>query len=101
MRRPILVALVLCATSGAYASPPDELGVLRVLGARASSFVAPISGKATALVAIPSGVRASDLGVTEIAPGIGRVRGTPTELIAFGAAHPTVHVEVAPPAHAL
>ncbi len=42
-----------------------------------------------------------DLGVTEIAPGIGRVRGTPTELIAFGAAHPTVHVEVAPPAHAL
>jgi len=98
MRRTLAALVLFCGT--AHASP-DELGVLRVLGARAASVVAPKSGRATALVAIPSGTRAVDLGVTEIAPGIGRLRGTPAELVAFGAAHPSVHVEVPPPARAL
>jgi subtilisin family serine protease len=102
MRRTIFAALVVVsAATRAHASPPDELGIVRVLGARAASVLAPISGKPTALVAIPNGTSAADLGVKEIAPGIGMIRATPTELVAFGAAHPNVHVEVPPPARAL
>ncbi len=75
--------------------------MVRVLGPRAASALAPTSGKPTALVAIPTGTSAADLGVVEIAPGIGRLTVSPADLIAFGAAHPNVHVEVAPPARAL
>ena len=102
MRRPTFAALVLVtAARSAHASPPDGLGIVRVLGPQATSVLAPVSGRPTALVSIPSGMTAIDLGVTEVAPGIGRFRGTPADLIAFGVAHPNVHVELAPPARAL
>ncbi len=88
----------------ARAGPPDGLGVLRMLGPHAIDALAPRTGTPktiSALVAIPSGKRASDYGLVEIAPGIARVYGSPASLIAFGAAHPDARVEVMPPLHPL
>ena len=102
IRRLLLTAaLVLCAAGSADAAPPSGLEVVRVLGSRAPDVLAPKSGRLTALVEIPSGKKASDLGVVEVAPGIGRLSGDSGALLAFGAAHPDVHVEVPPPLHTL
>ena len=101
MRRSlIVVALGLCATSAA-ALPPSGLGVVRVLGPRAEAVLAPKSHRLTALVAIPSGRAARDFGLVEIAPGIGRLSGSAPTLLAFGAAHPELQVEVPGPLHTL
>jgi hypothetical protein len=102
MRRTLLAAaLVLSAAAPASAQRPSGLDVVRVLGPRATAVLAPESGRLTALVEIPSGRSASQLGVVEVAPGIGSLSGSPASLLAFGAAHPGVHVEVPGPLHTL
>ena len=102
-RRSVLlaVALGLGAARPAAAQLPSGIDVVRVLGPRATSVLAPKSGRLSALVAIPSGKSAADLGVVEVAPGIGWLTGGPSALLAFGAAHPGVHVEVPGPLHTL
>src|SRR2546423_10873873 len=93
MRRTLTAALVLVGAAGfAHARPPNGLGVVRTIGSR---------GSADVLVAIPSGTSARDLGLREVAPGIARLDGTAADLVAFGAAHPNVHVEYAPRLHTL
>lgn len=96
----VVVALVLGAASAA-AAPPNGLEVVRVLGPRAADVLAPNSHRLTALVEIPAGRSARELGVVEVAPGIGRLWGDSATLLAFGAAHPDVHVEVPGPLHTL
>jgi hypothetical protein len=82
---------------------PQALGgsYLRALGPRAASVLAPNSGLLGANVALPYGVRAEDLGLDPVAPGIGRLRASPAKVNAFVDAHPDLHVEVAPPLHLL
>lgn len=83
----------------AAAAPPDGAGLVRVLGARATSVIAPGASGIGALVAIPAGQSAASLGVDEIAPGIGRVYGAPSSIVGFADAHPGARVEVSPPLH--
>lgn len=82
---------------------PGALGgsYLRALGPRAASVLAPNSGRLGANVALPYGVRAEDLGLDPVAPGIGRMRASAEKVNAFIDAHPDLHVEVAPPLHLL
>src|SRR5580765_6404011 len=101
MRRTLLAALV--ATAGlAHAHPPNGLGVVRVLGSRADTALSPTPHAGIdALVAVPSGKTARDLGLREIAPGLARLHGSAADLLLFGAAHPDAPVEVAPRLHTL
>lgn len=82
---------------------PSALGAsyLKALGPRASSVLAPNSGRIGANVALPYGVRAEDLGLDPVAPGIGRMRASAEKVTAFVEAHPGLHVEIAPPLHLL
>ncbi len=96
----LAAAFLLCAAR-ADARPPSGLGVLRVLGPRAESVLAPRGGGIDALVAIPSGKTARDLGLVEIAPGVGRISGSGATLLSFGAAHPDAHLEIGTPLHTL
>lgn len=91
--------VALCADSLAAADPgtPHAASVLRVLGPHAERVLAPSSGTISALVKIPAGTTAAQLGLDEIAPGIGMVRGRSMDLLAFSTAHPDLHMEVAPP----
>ena len=41
------------------------------------------------------------MGIREVAPGIGEVRGEPPDLLAFASAYPDAHMEVSPPLHLL
>ena len=80
---------------------PEAAPILRILGDRAATTFAPASGRIGALAQIPPGQTAASLGLDPIAPGIGRLRGTAADLLAFSDAHPGVHVEIAPPLHTL
>ncbi|HWL88051.1 MAG TPA: S8 family serine peptidase, partial [Polyangiaceae bacterium] len=105
MRYSIIGAALLFSTTAAAADPaaahPDGAGILRVLGAQSVRTLAPGRSRVGALVAIPPGANAASLGVEPMAPGIGRVSGTPQRLIAFSAAHPGLHMEVSTPLHTL
>jgi hypothetical protein len=103
MRRTILTALVLFgAVSLAHARPPNGLGVVRTLGPRADAALSPTPHAGIdALVAIPAGKTALDLGLREVAPGIARLQGSAADVLAFGAAHPDAHVEITPRLHTL
>jgi hypothetical protein len=46
-------------------------------------------------------VEAGELGLREAAPGIGRLWGDSSAVVAFAGAHPGVHIEVMPPLHLL
>src|SRR5580692_11529568 len=96
-----LCALLSVTSRPSFASPPNGLGVIRILGNRAEAVLAPHSGSIGALVAIPSGQTASALGLIEVVPGIGRISGSAETLLAFGSAHPTLQLEVTPPLHTL
>lgn len=85
----------------AYAQAPDGAGVLRMLGPRAEGDLAPQSRQIGALVALPTGTRGADLGIDEVAPGIGRLRASAAALLGFAASHPDLTLEVAPPLHTL
>src|SRR5512135_2581467 len=103
MRRTLLAAAILvCVARPSAAQTPNGMGILRVLGPHAESVLAPRGGGGIdALVAIPSGKTARDLGVLEIAPGVGRLHGSAATLTAFGAAHPDAQVELGSPLHTL
>jgi subtilisin family serine protease len=83
-------------------STPDGVTLVRLLGSRAAdAFAPPGSPGIGALVRLPSGVHASDLGLRELAPGIARLWGPPASIVAFGDAHRDLPIEVAPPLHLL
>jgi subtilisin family serine protease len=81
--------------------PANGVSVLRALGPRAAEAFAPTTGLVGALVALPDGSRAEDFGLSPVAPGIGRLRARPEVIDAFALAHPSLHVEVAPPLYPL
>jgi subtilisin family serine protease len=82
-------------------SPSIGANYLRALGPRAVETLAPNSGLVGALVALPQGARAEDLGLDPVAPGIGRLRASAARVDAFASAHPELHLEIAPPLHML
>lgn len=88
-----------CVARPAFASPPDGAGIARVLGDRAARVLSPGTDRVGALVAIPPGRTAESLGLVELAPGIGRMHGTPASIVGFADAHPGARVEIAPPLH--
>src|SRR4051794_14642702 len=96
-----LVLLSAAAAVNADVGLPHGAAIVRVLGARAETMLAPRSGQIGALVRIPQGVFAKDLGLEDVAPGIGRVRGRAGAITAFASAHPGLHLEVAPPVKTL
>ena len=81
---------------------PDGVEVVRGLGGRArAALSSPRSPALGCLVRLKPGMRAGDLGLYEVAPGIARLWGSPADVLAFGDAHPDVAVEVTPPLHLL
>ncbi|MEO7110504.1 MAG: S8 family serine peptidase [Polyangiaceae bacterium] len=91
----------------AFADPPktsfpNGAEVLRILGPQARLALAPkMIGPMGALVALPNGVTAASLGARQVAPGIGELRGEPTDLLGFANVHPDLHLEISPPLHLL
>ncbi len=99
---PLACVALLGAGSQARAQGIDGAALVRLLGPRATDALAPYRAAAIgALVRLPEGVRASDLGLRELAPGIVSVSGSPSRILAFADAHPGWTVEVAPPLHPL
>ncbi len=97
-----LPLFALSLTGGAAAQgAPHGASIVQVLGARAEATLAPASRQIGALVAIPSGQSAAELGIDLVAPGIGRLRGPATAIATFASAHPSMHMEVSPPLHTL
>ncbi len=83
---------------------PDGAALVRLLGRRAvDAFTVPgaMSRDIRARVLLPAGVRASDVGLRDLVPGIARLSGPPASIMAFAAAHPDLPVEVTPPLHTL
>jgi subtilisin family serine protease len=80
---------------------PQAGSVVRVLGARAERTLAPSSRQIGALVELPPGARAEDLGLDAVAPGIARLRGSAQAIARFSEAHSNLRIEVAPPLHTL
>ena len=97
----VALSLSVSGSAPARAQAPDGAGVLRLLGARAELDLAPQSRQIGALVALPPGARGADFGIDEVAPGIGRLRGSAASLLGFAALHPELPMEVAPPVHTL
>lgn len=79
---------------------PIGTAYLDVLGKHAEPLLAT-KGKIGALVALPKGMNASDIGLLPVAPGIARLRGDANTLREFSSAHPDLRVEIAPPLHLL
>ena len=96
-----LVVMACCLAPQARADVPGGPAYVRALGSDAPSILAPGSHTIGALVELPDGARATDLGLEQVAPGIARLRGGASDLLAFGAAHPDLRVEITPPQHAL
>jgi subtilisin family serine protease len=80
----------------------DGAALVRLLGRGAQDAFAPRSSAGIgALVRLPPGVRAVDVGLPEAAPGIARLWGSPSRIVSFADAHPGWPLEVAPPLHTL
>ncbi len=76
--------------------------LVRLLGPHAKdAFARRGSSGIGAVVALPGGARATDLGLLPAAPGFARLFGPPSAIVAFGNAHPDLAIEVAPPLHLL
>jgi subtilisin family serine protease len=106
----VLVALATSPNAAAAPSPsravpvlgsPIGPALLDVLGTSAEDVLAPSTRLIGALVALPDGVRADSLGLESVSPGIGRLRASASRISAFSAAHPGLHIEMAPPLHPL
>src|ERR1700733_1862236 len=99
----IAIGVALAAPSrAAFAQHPDGATLLRLLGPRAQkAFAPPGSHGLGALVTLPPGMSASDVGLVQAAPGFARLWGSPATIIAFADAHPGMNLEVAPPLHML
>ncbi len=89
------------AAAGDPGSASTGARYVRALGADAATLTAPESGMVGALVELPQGTVAASLGLDEVAPGIGRMRVPTAGVVAFGAAHPELRLEVIPPLHTL
>jgi subtilisin family serine protease len=83
---------------------PDGAALVRLLGPRATdAFTVPgaASREIRGRVVLPAGVRASDVGLRELVPGLARLSGSPASIVAFADAHPDLPIEVTPPLHTL
>ena len=83
---------------------PDGAALVRLLGPRAlDAFTVPGAGARGihARVVLPPGTSGAAVGLTDMAPGVARLSGTPSTLLAFADAHPDLRLEVAPPLHIL
>ncbi|MGA7120727.1 MAG: S8 family serine peptidase [Polyangiaceae bacterium] len=88
--------------SSASAQHPDGATLVRLLGARAKDAFAPSGAPGMGgLVRLPKGVTGASLGLPELAPGIARIWGVPSAILAFADAHPELPIEVSPPLHLL
>ena len=95
----VACALVI-APATSLAQGLDGAALVRRLGARAKDAFAPRSAPGMgAIVRLPAGVAASDVGLRDLVPGFGRFWGSPTKLLAFAAGHPGLPLEVNPPLH--
>jgi subtilisin family serine protease len=104
LRVPFFVAslALLAAPAVARAQGIDGASLVRLLGPGAKDAFAPRSSAGIgALVRLPPGVRAADVGLRQAAPGIARLWGSPARILAFADAHPAWPLEVAPPLHTL
>src|ERR1700722_15029757 len=81
----VVAALLWAAPAGAqparsHWSMPDGAALVRLLGPRATDAV-PVPGAASreirGRVLLPAGVRASDVGLRELVPGLARLSGSP------------------------
>jgi subtilisin family serine protease len=108
----LTVVLVLAATTlttGAAAQGarapgrlPNGSELVRLLGARAAGAFAPVHSPGMgALVRLPPGIQGKDWGLREVAPGIGRLWGSPQSIVDFGDAHADAQLEIYPPLHPL
>ncbi len=75
-------------------SGPD---LVRLLGDHAQHVFAPKAEVIGALVTLPEGETPSALGLEPFSPGFARLHARPADLVAYGLAHPDLHIEVAPP----
>lgn len=75
--------------------------MLRVFPTTAVDMLAPSTGMPAAYFRIPEGTSARALGADEVAPGIGRLRRSPNELLAFAREHRDVQFELSSPLHLL
>jgi len=97
-----LLTAVALTGAPAHAQGPDGAALVRLLGPRAQEAFAPPGAPGIgALITLPAGVRAADLGLREAAPGFARLFGPPSAIVAFADSHPGLHLEVAPPLHTL
>jgi subtilisin family serine protease len=95
----VFAATVVSASAPAVArGDVDGAALLRMMGPHArDAFAARGAPGVGALVRLPAGVRAADVGIREAAPGIGRIYGSPATLLSFADAHPDLTLEVGPP----
>ena len=95
-------ALLTLGSRTAGGAEVDWPALVRLLGPRAQQAFAPKGAPGIgALVRLPSGSKATDLGLLPASPGLARFYGAPGKLLAFAGAHPGLPIEVVPPLHAL
>jgi subtilisin family serine protease len=83
---------------------PDGAALVRLLGPHATGAYTVPGGASREIrgrVVLPAGVRASDVGLRELVPGLARLTGSPARIVAFADAHPDLPIEVTPPLHTL
>jgi subtilisin family serine protease len=83
---------------------PDGAALVRLLGPRATDAFTVRGGTSREIrgrVVLPAGVRARDVGLRELVPGLARLSGSPANIVAFAEAHPDLPIEVTPPLHTL
>ena len=93
-------AFVATAPATSSAQGLDGAALVRHLGAHAKDAFAPRGAPGMgAIVRLPAGVAAGDVGLRDLVPGFGRLWGSPASLLAFADAHPGLPLEVNPPLH--
>jgi subtilisin family serine protease len=101
-RQVVFAGVVVAYAPGAAAQHPEGTAIVGLLGERAQAAFAPAGAPGIgAVVRLPSGTHASDLGLTELVPGFARLWGDPSRIVAFTRAHAELAVEVSPPLHLL
>jgi subtilisin family serine protease len=68
-----------------------------LLGDHAQHVFAPKSQVIGALVTLPAGQSPEALGLEPFVAGFARLHASPADLVSYAAAHPGLHIEVAPP----
>lgn len=100
--RPLLLAaLGLAATTLTSADPARADAPARPLVKWLGRAAADDDGRVPITFPLPAGVDAKGIGAREVAPGIGAIRLAPSDVDAFGAAHPELALFTGPPKRAL